>query len=267
MAAMNELYPDSLRRVHHLAHWLGAPERDLVILAEGNVSLRADDSGESFWLKSSGCFMETMRRDQFALMDTARTMELLSQGELHDSELKMLLHGARDSKSPDLYPSTEAVLHAICLTEGNAGAVGHTHPTPWLSVLCSEWAEDASEGRLFPDEIVVCGPASCYVEYHDPGLPLARACRDAIRDFKERWGDAPKLVLLQNHGIFVLGADEEEVKRVTLMAVKAARALLGTFSLGGPNFLSNGHVARIHTRPDEKFRKKALADSALLDLK
>lgn len=267
MAPMKEIFPESLRRVHQLAHWLGAPERDLVVLAEGNVSISADNDRQSFWLKSSGSFMESMTSGQFALMDTVRTIDILSNGELHDSELKHLLHQARDSRSPDCYPSTEAVLHAICLTEGGARAVGHTHPTPWLSILCSEWAEDATSGKLFPDEIVVCGPASCYVEYHDPGLPLARACRDAIRDFKNQWGVAPKLMLLQNHGIFVLGADAEEVERVTTMAVKVARALLGTFSVGGPNFLSGGQVARIHTRPDELFRKRVLAENGALGMK
>ena len=263
---MNKLYPESLRRAHNLALWLGNPERDLVVLAEGNVSQRADDAASTFWLKSSGCSMESMNSDQFVLMDTALTLDLLKSGELHDTEIKHLLHQARDSRSVDLYPSTEAVLHAICLTEGNADAVGHTHPTPWLSILCAEWAEDATAGRLFPDEIVVCGPGSCFVEYHDPGLPLARACRDAIRDYKEKWGDSPKLILLQNHGIFVLGSDAEEVKRVTTMAVKVARVLLGTFAVGGPNFLSNGHVSRIHTRPDESHRKRMLAEYAFLDI-
>ena len=173
-------------------------------------------------------------------------------------ELKRLLHSARADGSPDLYPSTEAVLHALCLTEGGAGAVGHTHPTPWLSILCSASARAAVAGRVFPDEIVVCGPAPCFVGYHDPGVPLARACQVALRDFQNRWGEPPKLLLLQNHGIFALGADAAEVKRVTTMAVKVARAILGTFALGGPNFLTDAQAERIHTRPDEAMRRERL---------
>ena len=42
------------------------------------------------------------------------------------------------------------------------------------------------------------------------------------------------------------------------MAVKTARILLGTYAAGGPHFLSEKDVARIHTRPDEHFRKLQL---------
>ena len=42
------------------------------------------------------------------------------------------------------------------------------------------------------------------------------------------------------------------------MAVKAARILLGTYAAGGPHFLSEKDVARIHTRPDELYRRQKL---------
>ena len=45
---------------------------------------------------------------------------------------------------------------------------------------------------------------------------------------------------------------------VTAMAVKTARVLLGTFAAGGPRFMSEHDVARIHTRPDEHFRRLQL---------
>jgi hypothetical protein len=40
--------------------------------------------------------------------------------------------------------------------------------------------------------------------------------------------------------------------------VKTARVLLGTAAFGGPNFLSPDHVKRIHTRPDEEYRRKMI---------
>jgi hypothetical protein len=42
------------------------------------------------------------------------------------------------------------------------------------------------------------------------------------------------------------------------MYVKTARVLLGTYAMGGPRFLSPGHVARIHTRPDEHYRQRQI---------
>lgn len=248
----------ALDRLHQLAQWLGDPARDLALLAEGNVSLSVGPDTKTFWLKASGCSMGTMRRDQFVLMDTARSLAILDHETLSDAQIKQMLFDARANQDSDLYPSTEAALHAVCLTEGGAGAVGHTHPTPFLSLLCAKGAEAALAGRLFPDEIVVCGIAPCFVPYVDPGPPLARASRDAIRAYIAEYNEPPKVVLLQNHGLFALGKDADEVQRVTLMAVKVARALLGTFALGGPNFLTDAQSARIRTRPDEIFRQKML---------
>ena len=201
-----------------------------------------------------------MRRDEFVLMDTKRALSILDYETLPDADIKRLLFEARVDPESPLYPSTEAALHAVCLTEGGATAVGHTHPTPFLSLLCSQQAEAALAGRLFPDEIVVCGIAPCLVPYVDPGPPLARASREAIRQYIDTYGEPPKVVLLRNHGLFALGKSVEEVQRVTMMAVKVARALVGTFSLGGPNFLTEAQADRIRTRPDELFRQKRLAN-------
>lgn len=249
---------ETLAKLHQLAHWLGDPANDLAILAEGNVSAAVGEDKKTFWLKASGSSMGSMRADQFVLMDTERTLSILQHESLPDTEIKNLLFGARADQSNDLYPSTEAALHAVCLTEAGAGAVGHTHPTPFLSLLCSDRCEEALAGRLFPDEIVVCGIAPCLVPYVDPGPPLARAAREAIRTHIQEWGEAPKVVLLRNHGLFALGKDTAEVQRVTMMAVKVARALIGALMVGTPTFLTPAQAERIRTRPDEHFRQKML---------
>lgn len=250
---------ETLTQLHDLAHWLGDPARDCAILGEGNVSAAVGDETRTFWLKASGSSLGSMKPNQFVLMDTARTLSILDAGAMSDTQIKDALFNARSETSPDLYPSTEAALHAMCLTLGEAKFVGHTHPTPWLSILCSERAEEAIAGRMFPDEIVVCGPAPAYVPYVDPGPPLARACRDAVAEYKRTWGFGPKVLLLRNHGLFALGQTADEVKRITAMSTKVARALLGTFALGGPRFLSDSQAERIFKRPDEHFRQRVLA--------
>jgi rhamnose utilization protein RhaD (predicted bifunctional aldolase and dehydrogenase) len=193
-------------------------------------------------------------------MDTERSLAILEREVLSDSEIKGLLTGARSNPADELYPSVEAALHAVCLTEGGANVVGHTHPTPWLSILCSQKAEEAIAGRLFPDEIVVCGIAPCFVPYVDPGPPLARAAREAIRHYIGVYDEPPKVMLLKNHGLFALGKDADEVERITAMSVKVARAILGTYAMGGPNFLTERQADRIRTRPDEHFRQRMLAE-------
>ena len=42
------------------------------------------------------------------------------------------------------------------------------------------------------------------------------------------------------------------------MAVKTARAMLGAYAAGGPRFMTERDVARIHTRPDELYRRLQL---------
>ena len=66
------------------------------------------------------------------------------------------------------------------------------------------------------------------------------------------------MILIQNHGLIVLGKSPQQVLDVTAMAVKTARILLGACAAGGPHFLSERDVARIHTRPDELYRRQQL---------
>jgi rhamnose utilization protein RhaD (predicted bifunctional aldolase and dehydrogenase) len=150
------------------------------------------------------------------------------------------------------------VLHAIALRLDGVDFVGHTHPTAINALTCSTAFQTAASGRLFPDEIVSCGPASVLVPYTDPGLPLARRVNVLLDEFIERYNELPKVILMQNHGMIALGATAHEVEAITAIAVKAARVLQGTYAFGGPHFLSPENVRRIHTRPDEQYRRNRI---------
>ena len=156
-------------------------------------------------------------------------------------------------------PSVETILHARALSSGAAVFVGHTHPIMVNTILCSRGAEEAFAGRLFPDEIVVCGRAPVYVPYTDPGLPLARAVWAAVERHAGLFSQWPKVILLQNHGLIAFGQSAREVVDITAMAVKTAQVLLGTYALGGPQFLPASHVARLDARPDEEYRRRVLS--------
>jgi rhamnose utilization protein RhaD (predicted bifunctional aldolase and dehydrogenase) len=185
-------------------------------------------------------------------------LALLDAGDLSDDDVRAGLESAKADPAVAARPSVETVLHALALQVEGVNFVGHTHPTAVNAVLCSQQVEEAIAGRLFPDEIVYCGPAPVYVPYTDPGVPLARAVRDSIRRYLDERGEAPKVVLMQNHGLIALGKTALDVENVTAMYVKAARVLLATFALGGPHFLSPQAVARIHTRPDELYRRRVM---------
>jgi hypothetical protein len=61
---------------------------------------------------------------------------------------------------------------------------------------------------------------------------------------------------MQNHGLIALGKTASEVENITAMYVKTARVILGACALGGLRFLTPHDVARIHTRPDELYRRQ-----------
>lgn len=247
---------DVLAQLIWMSRELGRPELDYAILGEGNTSARIDD--ETFFVKASGAELCTLDESGVVEVSLKRALALLDAEDLSDASVKAGLIAAKVDPAAARHPSVETVLHALALTEGGATWVGHTHPTAVNAVLCSQAAEAAYAGRLFPDEIVVCGPAPVFVPYTDPGVPLARCVREKIRAYVAEWGQPPKVILMQNHGLIALGRSPQEVLNVTAMAVKAARVLLGTYVLGGPRFLTEQQVARIHTRPDEALRRRAL---------
>jgi rhamnose utilization protein RhaD (predicted bifunctional aldolase and dehydrogenase) len=239
-----------------LTKWLGDPAKDFAIQAEGNTSTRLD--ADSFVVKASGYSMATIEPAGFVGMYFGGVLELLDGPELSTKDLKAALALARVDPSNNVQPSIEVCLHALLLTLGQANYVGHTHPTAWNSVLCSTVAEQASSGRLFPDHVVVCGPAAMYVPYTDPGVPLAREVRRRLYEYLDRYHTAPKEIVMQNHGLIALGSTAAEVERVTAMSVKAARILVGTYSVSQPNFMSEADIAHIWTRPDEIERRAML---------
>lgn len=248
-----------LEKLIAMSRSLGQEHKDYVILGEGNCSARIDE--ETFWVKVSGAELGKSGPESFVEVRFDRILAMLEGGDLSDEEITEGLMAAKvDPKAPGR-PSVETTFHALALTSG-ANFVGHTHPTAVNAILCSQRAEEAISGRLFPDEIAVCGPAPAYVPYTEPGLPLSRRIGEVLEEYAEKYGEPAKVVLIQNHGLIALGRTADQVKNLTDMYVKTCRVLLGTYALGGPNFLSQRAVERIHTRPDIHHRRQVYARRA-----
>jgi rhamnose utilization protein RhaD (predicted bifunctional aldolase and dehydrogenase) len=247
---------DTLTQLVAMSRILGDPANDYVILGEGNTSARAD--ADSFWVKASGTELRTVGPAGFVQVYFERVLAMLDSPDLSDDEVKAALTEAKVDPNSQGHPSVETVLHAICLQLAGVAFVGHTHPTPVNMVTCSTAFEHAISGRLFPDEVVVCGPAPVVVPYVDPGLPLAREIHQRLNHYIDSLGERPKTILMQNHGLIALGPTAKQVENITSMAVKAARILVGTYALGGPNFMTPEAVGRIHTRPDEHYRQQII---------
>lgn len=247
---------DSLSQLIELSRNLGDPARDYVIQGEGNTSTRADAA--SFWVKGSGCELGIIDAEGFVRVAFERVLPLFERGGMSDKEVKEALEAAKVDAGAPRRPSVETLIHALCLSLEGIDFVGHTHPTAVNSLTCSVAFDSAFQGRLFPDEIVVCGPAPLLLPYTDPGVPLAQKLKERMAEYMQREGAPPRVILMQNHGMIALGATSAEVERITAMMVKTARILLGTYAAGGPHFLRPEDVERIHHRPDELYRRSQL---------
>jgi rhamnose utilization protein RhaD (predicted bifunctional aldolase and dehydrogenase) len=233
---------------------LARPEYEFVVLGEGNTSAKIDDN--TFWVKASGKYLSKSDRETFVKVRLQQALAILDEGELSDEEIKDALFAACVDPANQLKPSVETTFHAFLLSIPDVNFVGHTHPTAVNSILCSKKAKDAYAGRLFPDEIVYCGIEPIFIDYVDPGLELARVIRARCYDYIDRHGVNPKVILIQNHGFIAVGKSAHEVEAVTIMGVKAAKVLAGTYQFGGPRFFSQENVDRIYTRPDEHYRRQ-----------
>jgi rhamnose utilization protein RhaD (predicted bifunctional aldolase and dehydrogenase) len=239
-----------------LSHQLGREERKLAILGEGNTSTRLSD--DTFVVKASGSNLATLTAPGVTECRFADLLPLMKAKAMTDTAIDERLFSARVDGAARK-PSVEAIFHAYLLTLPGVNFVGHTHPIAVNSVLCSKHGKTFAARRLFPDEVVCCGVESVFVPYTDPGLKLSQAIKKAVDAYIRRLARAPRVILLENHGLIALGATPESVLAATLMAVKAAEIFIGAASIGGlPKFLTSAQVARIAGRPDEHYRQKAL---------
>lgn len=245
-----------LQRLVTMSNILGSDAYDCAILGEGNTSAKINQ--EFFFVKASGTQLRTITEQGFLKVRFAPILRALEREALSDQEVKQILVGATVDNPDQRVPSVETFLHAIILSHEGVNYAGHTHPTAINSILCSNKAEEAVNGSLFPDQIVVLGSDPLYIPYTDPGFVLAKVIYQKFHQYIAHFGKAPKVVYMQNHGFIAVGASDKDVLNITQMAVKTAKVTLGTYLLGGPNFFSDANVNRIENRPDEHYRRKVI---------
>lgn len=243
----------------HLSRELGREERHLAILGEGNTSTDLGDG--TFLVKASGTSLGTLTTEGLSRVSHAKVDAMLAKKQITEQEIEDGLVACLADESHKK-PSVETFLHSICLRQPGVKWVGHTHTTSVLCVLASKQGAKPFLRHVCPDAIVVCGRHVLPIPYINPGIDLARAVQDGLTRFRAEHGKAPKVILMENHGPVALGNSSTEVLNIMLMLDKWARALVGTFALGGPNYLPEEEAARIDERLDEAYRRKMIEAKA-----
>lgn len=244
--------PSTAKRLVSLSREIGREDRRLAMLGEGNISASLGEG--TFLVKSSGCSLASIREEEFTEVRMDVVLAALDDKKLNDSGVRSVLESARVNPLSKL-PSVETFMHAVCLSAEGVGWVAHCHTESVMAVLCSVHGSSPFLRHLFPDAIGVCGRHVATVPYVDPGLELARKVRETLRFYTASFGCAPKVVLLENHGLVALGGSDREVLDIIFMLDKWARILGAALSMGGPRFLPDTVSDRINNRPDEQYRR------------
>jgi rhamnose utilization protein RhaD (predicted bifunctional aldolase and dehydrogenase) len=181
----------------HLSKEFGGDPR-YVIAGGGNSSLK---EGHTMYVKASGSRMSAISPEGFVAMDLEALNRIWEKEYPADPELReeAVLADLMSAKRPGeekKRPSVETLLHSLFTDR----YVMHTHPALVNGLTCGR------EGAVAARELF--GPHTVWIPVIEPGYVLAKAVRDAML----KSGTSPSIVFLQNHGVFITGSSEEEIR-------------------------------------------------------
>jgi rhamnose utilization protein RhaD (predicted bifunctional aldolase and dehydrogenase) len=221
-----------------LAHQIGAHPSRLTIWNEGSCAVKL--SPTRFAVSASGANLAQLTEADLLEFELGPVQALSLSEKATDEEIAAALPA-----STGRLPSLDVFLYAYFFSFEGLNYAAHTQPSSINQILGSPRARQFADRRISPSEVLGCGSASLLVPYADPGLPLAREIRRKMILWRDRYKVSPHLVLLQNHGMIVLGETTSDLLRMTDMTLKAAEIFIGAAMLGGPVFLTPSNVTQI----------------------
>jgi rhamnose utilization protein RhaD (predicted bifunctional aldolase and dehydrogenase)/NAD(P)-dependent dehydrogenase (short-subunit alcohol dehydrogenase family) len=178
--------------------------KDYAIAGGGNTSYK---NKEFIWVKASGTCLGTITEKGFVQLYLSKLDEISAKTYSNDPvvreiEIKQDLDKSIVPSDSNLRPSVETSLHALI----NYSFVVHTHPSVINGLLGSNNATRTSK-ELFGDKAI-------FVEYTDPGYDLCKKVEKLILAYRVKNNCDPKIILLENHGIFVGANTPQEIESI-----------------------------------------------------
>lgn len=194
---------NGLKQLIEISQFYGR-KKAYVIAGGGNTSWKNDGK---LYIKASGVTLSTIDENGFCILDRKRLneiqdMEFSSDAAVREEQVKNALLNSRLNPESGLRPSVETSLHNLF----EYRFVVHTHPTLVNALMCSNDAENQTKA-LFGEEAL-------FVPYSDPGFILFTIIRRKIENFVNQYGKCPKMVFIQNHGIFVAANTVDEIREM-----------------------------------------------------
>jgi NAD(P)-dependent dehydrogenase (short-subunit alcohol dehydrogenase family)/rhamnose utilization protein RhaD (predicted bifunctional aldolase and dehydrogenase) len=190
----------AIRDLIDISRYYGC-RKEYTLAGGGNTSYK---NQELIWVKASGASLADIDEDGFAVLYREKvkitgTKTYSADAQLRETEVKSDLEAAIADVSRLKRPSVETSFHEII----EYAYVVHTHPTLTNALMCSVNSR-AKTLELFGKEAMYLGYA--------PGYELFKLLQTELQTYRKQYGKDPKLIFLENHGVFVSADTTEEIK-------------------------------------------------------
>lgn len=214
----------SIRQLIQISRRYGA-DPSQVLAGGGNSSVK---TGERMWVKASGFSMKTMEVESLLQVDLERVLAIArfdgfsTDRNRREEQIVELLQAARiDPPRLESRPSVETILHALMPQR----FVMHVHSSRINRLTCSRQGRAAFEKLSLPKYV-----RATWIDYTDPGLPLAQKVARTLRDCHTCDSSdrkCPNVIFMAKHGI-LYGADGAAgIDRLRVACERAVRQLAG----------------------------------------
>lgn len=227
---------------------------DFVLGGGGNTSWKDE---KRLFVKASGISLADIDERGFVELDLGAVKSILeapfpSESSTREAQVLETLLDAR-IKGQRMRPSVETILHALF----PYAYIVHTHPSLVNGLLCAVDSRKETE-RLFGAEVL-------WLPYTTPGYVLSTTLRDAFLDMGKRGTGVPRIVFLQNHGVFVAAETIGEIDSLYdgIMETIGRAAADAFVSVGA---LDTSASARPAPRPEAAATAEAVCAAAIRSL-
>ena len=194
--------------------------KEYVIAGGGNTSYKDENT---IWIKASGQSLAELNEDSLVALHRDKLREISRKQYSNDpvireEQVKTDMFNSIINPGIDKRPSVETSLHEIIKYR----FVVHLHPTLINGILCSRNAKNLVFQLL--------GEQVLFVPYTDPGYTLFKKVESEIKKYNEKYSYDPKIILLENHGVFVSAETTEEIRNIYSAIIQKISEKIPPFS-------------------------------------
>jgi ribulose-5-phosphate 4-epimerase/fuculose-1-phosphate aldolase len=229
-----------INEILELGHALGKHPGGLVLAEEGAMAARITDTRIA--VTRRGAHLAELTAGDLVHYDLAKLGAVIGMEPVLPEDLAgTQLHAAYGAEVDD-----DLTLFAVLLALDPALRVAaHIHPVIVDQITASPRARQFADRRTVHNEVLALGSASLLVNYTEPGLPLTREIQKKLILWRDRNKSVPRVILVQNHGVILLGTSSEALLRSIEALLKYAELFTGASVLGGPVFLTPQAITQI----------------------